>query len=88
MNKFLEQQRVKVAAQQAEASAVEARAFGARMLKKRSIAEQIEAVERSGERAANELSPWISKQAPPIGTFMSRQKTIGGEVRRYKRGPA
>ena len=87
MNKFLEQQRVKVAAQQAEASAAEARAFGARMLKKRSIAEQIEAVERSGERAANELSPQIRKQPPPIGTFMSRQKTIGGEVRRYKRGP-
>ena len=82
LNKFLEQQRVSIAAQQAEAN-ITRFALDAG-LKKRSIAEQMQAIERSGHRAADELSPRVRKQPPPIGTFMSRQKTIGGEVRRYK----
>ena len=82
LNKFLEQQRVSVAAQQAEANRTRFALDAG--LKKRSIAEQMQAVERSGQRAADELSPRVRKQAPPIGTFMSRQKTVGGEVRRYK----
>ena len=82
LNKFLEQQRVSVAAQQAEANRTRFALDAG--LKKRSIAEQMQAIERSGQRAADELSPRVRKQAPPIGTFMSRQKTVGGEVRRYK----
>ena len=54
------------------------------MLKKPSVTEAIQAIERSGGRPADELSPRVRKQSVPVGAFMSRQKTLGGEVRRYK----
>ena len=53
-------------------------------LQQSSVAEAIEALEKSGNRPVDELSPKVRKKSVPIGTFMSRQKTTGGEVRRYK----
>ena len=48
------------------------------------VLQQLAEDPRSGGRPADELSPRIRKQSVPIGAFMSRQKTTGGEVRRYK----
>ena len=78
LGRFAEQHRARLAAQEAEQRARSA------VLQKPSVAEAIQAIERSGGRAADELSPWVRKKSVPIGTFMSRQKTLGGEVRRYK----
>ena len=78
LGKFVEQHRARLEAQQAEQRARSA------VLKKPSVAEAIQAIERSGGRPADELSPRVRKQSVPIGAFMSRQKTMGGEVRRYK----
>ena len=80
LGKFAEQQRARLAAQEAEQ-----RGRGVVLpLQRSSVAEAIEALERSGNRPVDELSPKVRKKSVSIGAFMSRQKTTGGEVRRYK----
>ena len=50
-----------------------------------SVAQAVEQIERAGMRPGAELSPRLRKNISlPPDTFMSRQKTTGGEVRRYK----
>ena len=50
-----------------------------------SVAQAAEQIERAGMRPGAELSPRLRKNISlPPGAFMSRQKTTGGEVRRYK----
>ena len=80
LGKFAEQQRARLAAQEAEQRGRSV----VLPLQRSSVAEAIEALERSGNRPVDELSPKVRKKPVPIGTFMSRQKTTGGEVRRYK----
>ena len=78
LGKFTEQHRARLAAQEAEQRARSV------VLRKPTVTEAIQAIERSGGRPADELSPKVRKKSVPIGAFMSRQKTLGGEVRRYK----
>ena len=78
LSKFTEQHRARLASQEAEQRARSV------VLRKPSVAEAIQALERSGNRPVDELSPKVRKKSVPIGAFMSRQKTLGGEVRRYK----
>ena len=50
-----------------------------------SAAQAAEEIEQAGMRPGDETSPRQRKKIIiPEGTFMSRQKTTGGEVRRYK----
>ena len=85
LGKFAEQQRARLAAQEAEQRGRSV----VLPLQQSSVAEAIEALERSGNRPVDELSPKVRKKPVSIGAFMSRQKTTGGEVRRYKpTGPA
>ena len=52
-----------------------------------SAAQAAEDIERAGMRRAGSLSPRVGKKITlPESSFMSRQKTTGGEVRRAK-GP-
>ena len=78
LGKFAEQYRARLEAQQAEQRARSV------VLQKPSVTEAIQALEKSGNRPVDELSPKVRKKSVPIGAFMSRQKTLGGEVRRFK----
>ena len=87
LGKFTEQHRARLAAQEAEQrarSTVLQKLSVADASAKRGVADAIQAIERSGGRPADELSPRVRKKSVPIGTFMARQKTLGGEVRRFK----